>query len=475
MAEKRQITNKLHYKGISQDDYSLEKWQVLFSTGLNLNTNTYEVTVNPEIVEWRSTNWNKMLCQFFTEDAGWNRFMWFAWENGEVYKEDWPDDVPEFIFSDRRLVRNALQMGKYIYFVRHWWGTQIKVGRTLITNTSLASITENITTTGAPLPDGTVSSKYPMYNFNDNVLIIWVGGILCTIDRNGIVTNYDIFAEDIVSITKIWPTFRIYSSRWHVAFWSFWALAIEESYQIDGFIRGAINRNSVDFVITWFNSNQSKTHLANWYQSPVIAFENESSRITERKFKTKCDNAQHLTRVWDQIYHINETDNNSDALWSFWGKAAILWDAFQEVRKIVWWSINSIFGFQWPWDDIIYMTINKGSTHKIASYSVRWTPTGSWEVTYNTMDWGNNTMEKKLSGFFITVWDVTEDSYVDVQVSFDKWAYNSIRRIISSSKVDRQEISLNANRSFTDINVRVVLNRWAILYGIRPKYEIIEE
>ena len=91
MAELRQVQFRKHFRGISQDDMRTEEWQVLYSSWVNLNRNTYQVSVNPEIVEWRSTNWKKMLAWFYTEDSGGNRVVACAWEDGEVYNETGTD------------------------------------------------------------------------------------------------------------------------------------------------------------------------------------------------------------------------------------------------------------------------------------------------------------------------------------------------------------------------------------------------
>jgi len=477
MTKRAQTKFNKHYRWISQDDHMTEIWQVMFSSWVNLNKNTYHVSVNPAIVEWRSTNWNKMLAWFYTEDSGWNRSAACAWEDGEVYKVNGTDDVADFIFSDWRNVANAINMWEEIFFVRPSWSWQIRVGKTNKSNTNLTNITENITTTWEDLPDGTIKSKYPMFNFNNNIVIIWVGGTLCTIDRSWIVTNYAFFAEDIVSITRVGGKFRIYSSNWEIAFWRFWELWIDESYNIDDYqnwyLRGAINRWSVDFIVSWFNSQQSDIRLGAGYDAPIKAHYIQSERINQEKFKVDVWNVRQLTRIWDTIFFVNETENDSQALWSFGYKNVIFWDAFQEERLFDGWNIHSIYWFQWPWDDNIYMSTSKSSAYKISSYDLNWAEAGSWEIYYNIMDGWDATIEKKMVSIFETVSNCSDGNTVEILLSYDGWAFESQRVISESSWIDRKEIS--TNKEFTDLVLKVIITWNARHHAARAKYDITEE
>ena len=478
MAKTTQTKLNKHYRWISQDDHMTELWQVLFSSWLNLNSNTYQVTVNPEIEEWRLTNGHKMFWWFYVEDSGWNRTAACAGEDWEVYKVIWADNVPDYTFSDWRDVRNAINMGDYIYFVRPSGSWQIRVWRTTKSNTNLTNITDDISTTWDTLPNGTIFSTYPMFNFNNNVLLIWVGGQICAIEDSWIVTNYNIFASDIVSITRVWWKFRIYSSNGEIAFWRYWQLAIDESYNIDDYqnwyLRWAINRWGIDIMISGFNSSQTDIRAASWYEAPVIAHYEQSQRFPWKKFKVKCRHPRHLTRIWDTIFFINETGDTSEWLWSYGYKNVIFWDAFQEERLLTNGSINSVYWFQWPWNDYVYMWTNVGAIHRISSYEVNWSPSWSWEMYYNIMDWWDPTAKKKMKGLFNTISDCSDGNTVEIQASYNNQPHESLRVYDSSVWIDRREIKVTS-KEFTDIVMKAIITWWAKHHAIRIQYEVIEE
>ena len=114
------------YKGISQDDYSTQSHQVLFSTGLDLNKDSYSVQLESDLTSLITTDGHDMNCWFYVEDAGGNRTAVAAWEAGEVYKSNGTNDVPDFTFADSRIINNTTNMNKFVYFISGWNGSQLK-------------------------------------------------------------------------------------------------------------------------------------------------------------------------------------------------------------------------------------------------------------------------------------------------------------------------------------------------------------
>lgn len=90
------------------------------------------------------------------------------------------------------------------------------------------------------------------------------------------------------------------------------------------------------------------------------------------------------------------------------------------------------------------------------------------------MDGGDASMEKKMQSIFETVSDCSAWNTVDIQLSYDKWPFSSIREFTSSEWIDRQEIAI-PNKEFTDIVLRVIITGNAKHHAVRMRYEIIEE
>jgi hypothetical protein len=64
-----EINYKWFYKWISQDDYTTQQNQVLFSTWLDLNSDTYSVWLEANFTEWITTNWHDMRAWFHVRSA----------------------------------------------------------------------------------------------------------------------------------------------------------------------------------------------------------------------------------------------------------------------------------------------------------------------------------------------------------------------------------------------------------------------
>jgi len=467
------------FKWIAQDDYQTKSNQVLYSSWLDLNKETYSV----ELDAWYTslvTTWDKnILCWFYVEDTWWNRTAVWAWDSWVVYKSDWTDDTPDFTFSDWRAVVNATNMWWFVYFIRPSWTWQIRVGKMDQTNTSISSVTETITPSAWTFPDWTLRSKYPVYNFNDQVLIIWVWGKLITLDINDAVTTYDLFADSIVWIEKIGSQFKVYSSDWTVAFWTFEAWWVNESYKIDDFIRWSKNKWQTDFMVSWFNSTQTNLHITSGYSAPIIWFQYDSPRLTIPKFKTRMDRPTQLWRIWDNIYFINE-NGTYDALWSFWNKVRWLWDAFQEVFPINPISssiITSLYGFQWPWLDTLFIWVAIDWIEQIVKYEIWGTKQTSWYMILPIVDWWDRLIKKKLKRIYITTSWTDENNTVKLSASYDQWAYEDIRTIDQEWDSLRTIISEHT-KEWTDVNFRIDFTRvsWnPKFHWLKIVYEIIKD
>lgn len=479
-----QINYQGFYKWIAQDDYTTQAKQVLFSSGLDLNNDTYSVQLESSLVEGRTTNGNAMLSWFYVETTGGNRTPVAAGESWEVYKETGTNDAADFSFVDGRTTSNAINMGWFVYFIRTLSNSPVIIGKMDENNTSISWVTETLSTTGDTLPTDTLRSTYPVYNFNDEILMIGVWGTLCTINSSDVVTNYSIFSDAIVGITKIGSQFKIYSSNWQVAFWSFWASSVSESYNIgantgSAFIRGAINRGNVDFMVSGFNSNQSNVHLTSGYEAPILAHRFQSDRITEDKYNIELERPTHLTRLGDTIYLLNNTNNT--ALWSFGNKTRWLWDAFQEIFEVnPGWAavVDSIWGFQGSGWNSIFMWITVGWVEKIGEYEIWWAPRTTWYMILPTLDGWDRTVQKKIKKIYVTTSGTSTDNPIKISASFNQWAYQDIRTITTGWNSARTTIT-EFSEDWIDVNFRIDLTdggTWTPkFHGMRVVYDVIKE
>jgi len=481
MSNIKYITYQNFYWWISQDDYLTQPNQVLYSTGLNLNSDTYSVKLEAWYTTDITTNDNDMYCWFYVEDSGWNRSVAAAWQDGEVYLYWGTNDTPDFTFADGWSVMNAINMGWYVYFIRASGTSQIKIWKMDENNTSITWVTETISTTGDTLPNATSKSIYPLYNYNDEYLIIWVWGTIITLDSSNVVTNYNIFSNAIISIEKIWSQFKICSTDGTVAFWAFWAAAISESFKINNYLRWAIDKDSLSFIISWFNTAQTNIHLSSWYSAPIIASKYNWDRLDVDKFKVSLDRPQQLTKVWNTVFFVNETSNIYDSLWSYWNNISSLWDSFQELFRINpngTGKINSIYWFQWPSNNTVYLSITEGWVEKLAKYTERSSIEGTWYMILNTLDWGDRTRKKKMIWIYVTVSWCSADNPIVISASFDQWSYTTIGTITNEWDSERVEISTPTN-TWQDVNFKITLTDWGawqpVFHWMRVKYEIIED
>ena len=434
--QKQSITLKNFTWWLSQDDF-LSTWkQVLYAENLDLNTNSYYVSLNKEL------EWN-----FVTTGA----VNWFitAWTNTFAYCTDWKiydanTWLVVYTLWDEAL--NAWQFNGFLYFLTN---NANPLNRITITNASSNlwtwNVSENITTTWDSIT--TAADIYPVVVLLNTKFYIWNGDLVSVVDSSDVITNFDIWDWDIVWITRIGWIFKVYSETWVIAFWDWETDSIDSFVEVQEVVRWVINDGKIDYILAWKTDFQSKVKILNWYTIQDLLLTRDSERLWDYLFKINYLQTNQGWRLSNQLYFVQD-GIDSEQLVSYWTWNPTLSKGFNIPlsKDSTWAAITSITAIKWvelTATDRLYIWFEAESVTYIWYIDVN-TPTPvykpAWYMQTNIIDWWSRIQNKKIEEIKLITSDCDVDNTIELLYSVDWWSFTSLQTINSWAWITKTEI-----------------------------------
>jgi len=223
--DKQSVILKKFTWGLSSDDF-LSTWdQFLYAENLDINTNSYFVTLNKNS-EWRFTTTDTV--NWFIEAKVWTSKKVFAYcDDWKIY--DTSDWSLQYTMWD--WVLQAWIFNWYIYFLTN---NATPLNRITIANANSNNwtwnVTENIITTWDSIP--TSSDIYPVIVLLNEFFYLWSWAWVYKVDSNDIVEEFDIWDWDVVWLSTVWWVIKVYTGKWTMAFWDWISTSIDSFIEI---------------------------------------------------------------------------------------------------------------------------------------------------------------------------------------------------------------------------------------------------
>jgi len=475
---KQSITWNKFYWGVSNDDKLTQPAQVLYAENLDLKRNSEFVMLNPYSTEKVLTNWKDIDWFINVSQDTWNQKTFGWWEDGVIYYVLWTDNVPDYTATSASDIVNAIEFNDYTYFMTVWPSTtDIKYDKILSDN--MYDLTWALAqTTLATWLTWTQADKYPMYNYLDAFLYIWVWKTVYREDSAWVQETFNLWTADIVWITQQWWVFKLYQSDGRVIFWDGLSESADSVVNINDEIRTVISHQWIDYIVWWASWFYSQLYFMNWYKAELIQswidsqIPNSPQSDRSSKFYIKWDIWKLITFDW-QLLMINQ--DWLDSIYSFWNAKQWFPKWFEQIFYVwpdgtsadfISWLGNStsntsfFYGYSYP-ASAIWNFLADDSTY------IR-----TWSMILPIFDAWTKTTKKKIEEIRVYAQDVSSLSTLVIKASIDWWAFGTIWTVTSDWRTEiYSEVS-----NFYDIVFQIDFDiDWAATanYGNNPKlYEL---
>lgn len=442
------------------DDQLVWASQILYSENLNLKSNSRYTELNIKPIQKVET-WSDNILWFVNahQDTGNFKTYWY-WENWVVYQVDWTDNVANYTINAwADDVVNAINFtitNEKVYFITDTSSfSNVKLWE--IDSNDLYdwiwSIT-NVITTGSVW---TSLDKYPMYNYLDSFMYIWIGRDIFRVDNAWATKTFTLWTDDIIAITQLWWVFRLYQRDGRVLFWDWLNDAIDSSTSINDTIRSAIQHKGIDYIVWWVSKFFSNFYFLNWYRADLL----EKTIITEATDwdKTKfgiIDSYKNIISFNGEIYFGIE---NAWIWWiySFGNKKPQFPVAYENTLVSSPDNLSLEFTALWDWESSwsYYMWYNDSWKTAIAEYNiVAWFPTfqWSWDIYTPVFNAWAMSILKWIEEIVVYI-DIPSWTSATLESSIDWWTYQTIKTLTDwRNKINTEK------KEFYDIVFKVTLN-----------------
>jgi hypothetical protein len=425
---KQSINLKNFTWGISQDDFLTTWKQVLYTENLDLNRDSYFVSLG-RANTWRFTTTASITWFFKSTDAV------FAYtSDGKIYDSNW---ILKYTFSWNEPILQAWEFNNYIYF--------------LLENTVSASYIHRVTDNSIILDTWIMNAvtitwdwfirewnTFPIVVLLNENFVIWVWNSVYQITDDDISTEYNIWDWKVVWITRIGWVFKVYTENGVVAFWDWESNSIDSFIEINQTVRWVINDGKIDNIVAGASENQTELILLNWYTTQTLAQLRYSDRLWTNVFQIKANETQEFTKLGNVIYFKNDGESNTDNILSYGTLNPSLSDWFNIPFSIdsnwnVIDTLYSLFGHDSLNGDILYMWINSNSEFAVEKIALSWWTSfsyrQSWYLQTNIIDWWSRIQKKKIEAIKLITSGCDIDNTIELQQSIDWWTFSSIQTI----------------------------------------------
>jgi len=460
---------------MSWDDKLVWWSQVLYAENIDLKRNSDFAMTNPISTTSVTTNAKDIFWFINVTEDWWNKRTFWFWEDWVIYWVGWTDDTPDYTSASWNDVLNAIEFNDSTYFMTKW-NSISDIYYDKISSDDLYNRTWSLVQwiLEAWLR-WTVADKYPMYNYLDSFLYIWVGKKVFREDSSWVKTTFTLWTADIVGITQLWWVFRLYQADWRILFWDWISESVDTVININDEIRTVITHLWTDYIIWWASWFYSNFYFMNWYRAELIqkAFDSVVPELPQinrsSKFYYKWEIGDAISYDW-QLLIINS--DWEDSIHSFWNDRIGFPKWFEQVFYL---SPNNIAAnsITWVWNSTSNESFYYG--YSDATHTAIWnykaddsTYMRTWSIIFPIFDWWVKTTKKKIREIRIYAKDVSSSNNLTLKAKVDWWAVFSTIQDITE---DWRTVIYNALDSFYDIVFQIDWDvDWAATYDNIPKF-----
>ena len=425
---KQSITWSKFYWWIWSDDQLVGASQILYSENIDLKSNSRYAQLNMKPLQ-KVLTWTDTIAWFINaiQDT-WSKKTYWYWKNGVVYQVDWTDNVPNYTINAwADDVVNAIDFNDKTYFLLET-SSFSNVALWEIISDNLYDWIWTITNTINTSSKWTPLDKYPMYNYLDSFMYIWIGKEVYRLDNLWVAKTFNIWTDDIVAITQLWWVFRLYQRDWRILFWDGLNDAIDSSTSVNDTIRSVVQHKWVDYIVWWVSKFFSNFYVMNWYRADLLvqAETTEATNWDNAKFNIIDATKNIISFNWQIIFWAINV--NVDQIYSFGNKKPQfpVWYENVITKSPDDLEVSNIFGI-WIWesDGSYYVWYNDGVKDWIFEYNiVSASPTyqHTWVLYTPVFNAGANTIKKQIESIWVYV-DIPFWTTATLKLSIDWWTY----------------------------------------------------
>ena len=479
------------YPGVQQDDF-LTNWP-WFIEHKNINglKDWYGITLWPKVNKLLTTNEPIRGMSFFqTLTPDLNRSI-FGGDNGEIYRGDSTDGVPEFTLSNWGHIIAIEELSNF-YFIFY------KLDKTSV-NIWLARINSAAAWVG---DWDLIEEEFLVWEFRHvwippilslgNFLYVWDVSSVKRIDVNGTPINYWFPDSDVVWITAQGYTLVVYCEWGQVFLWD-WATATNTNLkQFWSRLSKVTSKGWIDYIVTengqywigqglWFQ-RVTKTKFSNRMNSPT--YDRRLDFATDEP-----DGLQNHSILWadDDVYVYA-----SDTVKGIYRYGSLIPWLQDWLHKIVtqnheWIPIDYVYDmfFYERTDRRIYFSYKAGSTYWIDYIDLNNLETCTdWYAITEIFSWGT-TFKKKINRIRRATSNTSWDNYIKVYYRVDNQDWILIRNINDENDIIlRENIHVDSEKKpfkeLIDVQLKIELHSetWSedspTLHELMIEYEAIE-
>lgn len=474
---------------IWEDDKLVMPWQVLYSENLDLTWNSDFVNLAPKPTSL-FTAWDNV--NVFYDLKRWKNFLITGLDNKEIYVNgtkvyDAPYDVKVFWSNSEYLFWFDYSEDVYYIALSDVTYTWSWVWKVLNWQTGLANQSWD---------------AYVIEEEGKAFLAYWTS--LYTISNTTwlLIDSYDFIYEEVVWMTIIAWTIKIFQQDWRVFLWDWAWTSPSQSFSLSVSV-AIVQQSANEEYVLW----EGALYQLNWMSLIKIAssYNSDKMGLAKLRFKKIEANAiwflKQITYIWwDSIWTIR------DFTWTyeFWVNSAIVtfWSkkAWFPLAVNNWITTSS----DWSWYDAIYWLKTKATDYAwyndtlyIWYNNQNWlywvdsidldaqnytTPAWTWILIFPTFDWGNKNVMKKMNRIKIRA-DFDSDNWKFIFFKLENWNLVPINTDIAKSTIWDHSwdwlYELLINQNFLDMTIAVVLdqpftqpkNNCIKLYSVTIDYE----
>ncbi len=466
------VSFKNQYGWISNDD-QLSTWkQVLFSSDIDLKRNSRFSQLNVKPIQKITTNDKFMLWFVNATKTSSKRTFWF-WEDWVVYFVSWTNDIPNYViwgWTDD--VVNALEFVDKVYFLlKTPSSTVVKIYQIL--SSTLFDLAWTITTTSSTLSDWTALDKYPMYNYLDAFMYIWIGKDIFRQDNLWVTKTFKLWTDDIIKIDRLWGSFRLTQKDWRILLWDWQSDAVTDAdTDINDTIRTTHIHQWVMYIIWWESPFYSNMYFLNWYSWELIqtALTTTATDWNVNKFQFQWNLNNVISYDWE-MYLINaDTEWGDDSIFSF-GKKRIWFPVWYENAIATWpnwWPMSSIMSL-WNAEDnqSFYFSYQEDWIVSIWEYNVDSTDFQPSWTEYTTVFDSWTMVDEKTITQTSAYYDIPTWTSATLEFSYNWWNYTDTVTL-------KQWLNENFNirKNFFDLVVKETLTSNIAQDATPRRYEV---
>ncbi len=450
--KKQSITIK-NFSGWISQDAALTTWkQVLYTENLDINSNSYYISLNKE-----------SEGRFETTDTV-NWFIW-AWIRSFAYCDDWKiydvnDWTVKYTLWDK--VYNAWTFNWFIYFLTNATDPLNRISiRNAASNSWTWNVEENISTTGDSIKlSGDI---FPSIVLLNEKFYLWTWSDVVVVDKTDVVTSYDIWDWNVVWITRVGWVFKVYTDTWVVAFWDWESSSIDSFIEVQAIVRWVLNDWKTDYILAWKTDFQSRVKVLSWYTIPEqdLMQARHSERLWEYLFRIEYLQTNQWARLANQLYFVQDWID-SKQLVTYWTWNPVVgkwfnipyskdstWDLITQINSIYWTELTDVDRMllwitTWDWTFVEYIDVNTTSpVYKTNGY-----------LQTNIIDWWSRIQRKKIEAIKIVTSDCDEDNTIELQQSIDWWTFSTVQTINDWSWITKTDIFTKKD-AFRDIMFKI--------------------